>query len=862
MTTFTGTSGSDDIVGHYGDIINAGGGDDQLFNASFMNGEAGNDVLNAPIASTDFIFMSGGLGDDVLNGDGNSLAVALYYNAATAVHVDLSFQGVPQNTGEGNDTLNGVHNVVGSIFNDVLLGGAANEGFSGGPGNDTINGGGGFDLVDYTADFVGSVVVDLAIATAQNTGTWGSDTITNVESISGTVFNDILSGDASGNLLLGQDGDDILNGRGGNDTLDGGAGSDTITYVDASGAVTIDLSVQGNQNTGGSGIDALFGIENVTGSAFADQLAGSSADNALSGLGGNDTLEGSSLGNDTLDGGLGSDTASFAAAPSGITISLALQGVGQFNSGAGTDTLVSIENLVGSSYADILTGDSGANVISGGGGNDIIDGGDGNDTLDGGSGANTASYASAASAVAVSLGLQGAAQDSQGAGIDTLANIQNLTGSGFNDDLTGDANANVLHGGNGSDTLRGQTGDDAIYGEGGNDYIEGGDGNDTIDGGAGFNIAAYASASAGVVVNLGLQGAFQDTQGAGNDLISNVENLVGSGFNDDLSGDGQTNALYGGNGNDTLHGQAGDDNLFGQAGSDYLDGGTGNDVIDGGAGFNVVAYTSATHFVVVDLNLQGVWQDTQGAGNDLITNVENLTGSDLNDTLSGDGQTNVINGGLGDDTLYGRAGDDNLLGQAGNDYIEGGDGNDVIDGGAGFNLAAYGTASHFVVLDLGMQGVWQDTQGAGNDFITNVENLIGSAFNDNLTGDGQANVIYGGNGDDTLYGKGGNDTLFGQAGNDYIDGGQGNDSLTGNTGADAFVFGASFGHDTVTDFAPAGAGHDVIILLASMFANFAAVQSHMTQSGSDVVISDGLGDAITLSNVLTTNLSAGDFTFV
>ena len=315
-------------------------------------------------------------------------------------------------------------------------------------------------------------------------------------------------------------------------------------------------------------------------------------------------------------------------------------------------------------------------------------------------------------------------------------------------------------------------------------------------------------------------------------------------------------------GADTLRGGDGNDTLSGNGGNDYLEGGDGADIIDGGTGFNVASYAGASHFVVVDLALQGQWQDTQGAGADLITNVENLVGSDFNDTLSGDGQTNVIHAGAGDDTLYGRAGDDNLFGEAGNDYLDGGDGADVIDGGAGFNVASYASASSFVVVDLNMQGTWQDTQGAGADLITNVENLIGSDFDDNLTGDGQDNVIYGGNGNDTLYGKSGNDNLFGGNGNDYIDGGPGNDSLTGNSGSDAFVFGASFGHDTVTDFTASGVGHDRILLLASMFADFAAVQSHMIQSGSDVIISHGSGDTLTLSNVLTTDLTAGDFTFV
>ena len=642
------------------------------------------------------------------------------------------------------------------------------------------------------------------------------------DGVGGTQTGGIYLGEGTDHVLLGNDGEtvhdnsgyDDITGGSGNDTVfagpgdanfDGGAGADTLAYGSTYTAAAISQTASGYTVSGPDGVDTLSSVEIVQ---FADQQM------VLDSVGETLTARG---GGDTLIGGAGGDT---------------------------------------------LRGQAGDDVISGQGGNDYLEGGDGNDTIDGGGGFNIAAYASASAAVVVNLGLQGVAQDTQGAGIDTISNAENVIGSDFNDDLSGDAQTNALYGGNGNDTLRGQAGDDNLFGQAGNDYIEGGDGNDVIDGGSGFNIAAYATASHFVVLDLAMRGQWQDTQGAGGDFITNVENLIGSSYDDNLSGDGQTNVIYGGDGNDTLYGRAGDDNLFGQNGSDYIDGGDGNDVIDGGAGFNVAAYGTASHFVVVDLAMQGGWQDTQGAGNDWITNVENLVGSNFDDTLFGDGLTNVIYGGNGNDTLYGRGGDDNLFGQAGNDYLEGGDGNDVIDGGAGFNLAAYATASHFVVLDLGMQGQWQDTQGAGNDFITNVENLIGSDFDDNLTGDGQDNVIYGGNGNDTLYGKAGNDKLFGGAGNDYIDGGSGDDSLAGNSGADAFVFDTSFGHDTVTDFTATGAGHDRILLLASMFADFAAVQSHMTQSGPDVVISDGLGDTLTLSNLLTTDLTAGDFTFV
>src|SRR5436190_14289111 len=94
-------------------------------------------------------------------------------------------------------------------------------------------------------------------------------------------------------------------------------------------------------------------------------------------------------GDDTLSGDNGTDTASYADAGSGVTVSLAIA-TAQNTDGAGTDTLSSIENLVGSAYADTLTGDSGDNVLVGGSGNDALNGGAGNDTLDGGDGTDTA----------------------------------------------------------------------------------------------------------------------------------------------------------------------------------------------------------------------------------------------------------------------------------------------------------------------------------------------------------------------------------------------------------------------------------------------------------------------------------------
>src|SRR6185369_8355595 len=179
---------------------------------------------------------------------------------------------------------------------------------------------------------------------------------------------------------------------------------------------------------------------------------------------------------------------------------------------------------------DTLYGDDGNDTVNGGLGNDVMDGG--------AAGSDTASYADAGSAVTVSLAHQGSAQNTAGAGSDTLTNFENLTGSGFNDSLTGNASANVLNGQAGNDSLAGAAGNDTLTGLAGNDTLTGGLGNDSMDGGAaGSDTASYADATAGVTVSLAVATA-QNTIGAGVDSLVNFENLVGSNFNDTLTGNG------------------------------------------------------------------------------------------------------------------------------------------------------------------------------------------------------------------------------------------------------------------------------------------------------------------------------------
>lgn len=233
--------------------------------------------------------------------------------------------------------------------------------------------------------------------TGNGTGTPGADTMRTAPggaTIDGLAGNDLLVGDAGSDTINGGADNDTLDGGTGGDTLNGGTGNDTASYVYAPAAVLVNLGISGPQNTGGSGSDALSGIENLAGSSFDDTLIGDGGDNILAGGDGNDVLEGGA-GIDTLIGGNGIDTASYAFATAGVSVSLAIQDAFQNTASAGSDFLSGIENLAGSAHGDILNGNAGVNIIAGGAGADIIRGGGGGDVLVGGAGGDYFALAAA-----------------------------------------------------------------------------------------------------------------------------------------------------------------------------------------------------------------------------------------------------------------------------------------------------------------------------------------------------------------------------------------------------------------------------------------------------------------------------------
>jgi Ca2+-binding RTX toxin-like protein len=400
----------------------------------------------------------------------------------------------------------------------------------------------------------------------------------------------------------------------------------------------------------------------INGSSGNNTIVGTSQNDILAGAAGDDVIEGGP-GADWINGGAGIDAAAYMRAPAAVTVSLA-NGGWQNTVGAGADKLAQIENLIGSGFNDTLWGNADDNVIEGGPGNDWINGGAGSDT---------ASYARAPAKVRVDLTL-GGWQNTGGAGVDKLIQIENILGSAFDDTLVGNGEANIIEGGPGAD------------------WIYGGGGSDT---------ASYAGAPSRVKIDLSILG-WQDTLGAGFDKLIQIENLLGSPFSD---------------------------TLIGNAASNVIEGGAGDDRIDGAAGADIVSYEHAPAGVTVDLT-RTTPQNTGGAGVDTLSGFEGIIGTRFAD---------VLNGGANDD------------------YFEPGAGHDRVNGGGGSDTVAYKRIGVAVTVDLAVTGV-QNT-GAGASQFTSIENVIGGAFDDTLSGNSGANLLVGGPGRDVLRGRGGRDVF-------------------------------------------------------------------------------------------------------
>jgi Ca2+-binding RTX toxin-like protein len=262
----------------------------------------------------------------------------------------------------------------------------------------------------------------------------------------------------------------------------------------------------------------------------------------------------------------------------------------------------------------------------------------------------------------------------------------------------------------------------------------------------------------------------------------------------------------------TLVGSNGNDHLVGGGGNDKLHADPGNDVINGSAGLDTVTYQGSPGPASVDLS-NGSPQATGALGTDQLAGVELLYGSPYDDALTGTDGGNLIDGGGGNDVLTGRGGDDKL---------DGGPGSDT----AGYHEVPAG-ATQGVTVNLGIAGA-QNTGVAGSDSLTGVENLAGSPFADDLTGDGQPNTLTGWEGEDSLRGEGGDDHMAVRDGTrDLVLCGAGVDSVD----ADQQPVDSIFGDCETSVFAPylppggAGAGTASAGATAPAKASFAGSKS-------------------------------------
>jgi len=234
----------------------------------------------------------------------------------------------------------------------------------------------------------------------------------------------------------------------------------------------------------------------------------------------------------------------------------------------------------------------------------------------------------------------------------------------------------------------------------------------------------------------------------GNDTIAGTPGrdvIAGLGGDDTIDGGGGNDLICGGDGNDRIAGGAGEDVISGDAGDDVTDGGTQ----PSGGGLDFVAYDASPAAVNASLATgKGL-----GWGSDQLTGIEGISGSPFADTLAGDSRDNV---------LLGQRGNDALSGSRGSDLLSGSEGDDRLNGGAGADLALYEHSPRSVRVDLS-RGF---ARGWGRDRLRSIEDVVGSARADRISGGRGANYLWGLGGADYIDGRAGRDHAFGGPGRD------------------------------------------------------------------------------------------------
>ena len=661
----------------------------------------------------------------------------------------------------GNDTLygHGGDDILdGGTGNDALNGGDGDDELDGGLGDDTLNGGAGADKLtggegDDTASYAGSsagVTVRLHNPAprggdAQGDTFEGTTTFTytdkgkredvdlpDIINLTGSSHDDVLAGDQRANRLSGGAGNDTLYGGPGGgdsnkDTMFGGTGNDNLF--------------------GGKGDDKLYG------DSGNDILKGGPDDDALKGGSGTDTLDGGD-GDDILDGDSGDDILTGGDG----------EDIFRFSEGDGDDDITDFSTSRSDGDRIDLTDFEDVDSM-----NDLDIKQRGDDTRidldehDGGE-----------------IWLLDFDKDDLDDEDFIFYNDRGRPDPGPDPDpdpdpITGDPDDDILYGSSANSRLNGGAGDDVLYGGPGDDELRGGPGVDSYEGGPGSDVIIV---DVDDVIGRTEEDVIDGGQNPGGN--ENSDTLSFEDWVDDANGDGvivdlATAAVsYNANGATTytrifkniehIIGSRYEDDLTGDAGNNIIEGGADDDDLDGGGGNDTVSYRSSNAGVTVNLEDQ-IASDGHAAG-DTITNFENIIGSAHADTLTGDdGTANIIEGAGGADILDGGTGNNTLSYQSSNSRVD-------VDLREGQDETIDGTLETLIMKSSG-------GHASGDKVIYDTfQNITGSRHGDILTGNSGVNILKGGAGNDTLKGEAGDDILEGGPGSDTLDGGEDDDTAT------------------------------------------------------------------------------------
>ncbi|MES2024967.1 MAG: hypothetical protein V4448_05365, partial [Pseudomonadota bacterium] len=741
----------------------------------FLYGGTGNDTIYGGKGNT---YFEGGAGNDTLVGgvnlDINNVNTVVntvgYANSTAGVFVDLNTGHALDGFG-GQDTLSNIQKVIGSKYDDTFVVGATTKGVDGGVS--------GSDTIDFSAS---NAAVNINLNTGTGTGGYAQNvTFSNIQNVVGSSYSDTFIASSVANIF------------------DGGAGgSNTVSYANSpsssTSGVTVDLLNgvgSGNDATG----DKYINIQNVIGSAYNDTFIANQEANNFDGMGGINTV-------------------SYAGSAASVEVDF-YKGQGAGGNAAG-DIYKNIQNVIGSSHDDKFVADTDSLNFDGGAG--------GNDTV---------SYERYLSGVIVDAsrnvgGIELTPADAQHLATysNSYINIEKFVGTAYADTFIASNRADNFDGLGGVDTVSyaadtvgvtvnlvtglgsgvGSLADgdqlaniENVIGGSGNDTFVANDSANVFDGGTGSNTVDYSASTTGAVTvdlfhanGVGTSGGF-----AQGDKFINIQNVIGSTFDDTFVASAAANTFDGRGGNHNRVSYANDtvgvtvDLVNGEgsgagslaAGDKFFNiqdatGGSGNDTFiasnvanafNGGLGTNTVSYEYSDVGVTVDL-VAGTGTGGYADG-DTLTNIQNVKGSTSDDLFIANSVANSFVGNGGVDTVsYIKATDGhgvtvdfnagagtggyaegdryqgirNAIGTSYDDTFVASDLVNTFDGGLGSNTVSYAASTSGVTVDL-LAGTGTGGYAQGDQYIS-IQNVIGSTSDDLFIANGAANAFDGGGG--------------------------------------------------------------------------------------------------------------------